>query len=227
MHPQYSSCLSIKNNPSRKAMPAMLLILLVGMQLLTNRVAAQSNEAAEWQPVYGLPSPAGWGKEHFPLPPDFAPTFVGKGTEDIRFHPGWGDSTSQGYWSYTYLWWLDGTVSFSESMLQQNLQAYYAGLVGRNIEGRKIPAEKVVPTVAAVKKIKAAEKDRATYSATISMLDYMTQKPMVLNGLIHVKDARTGGKSIVLIEVSPQALTHDVWKQMNEIVEGFVPSQKR
>ncbi len=226
MLPQHSWCHSVKNNPSRKAIPEMLIVLLVSMQLLTVRAAAQSNEGA-WQPVYTFPSPAGWGTEHFPLPPDFAPTFIGKGTEDIRFHPGWGDSTSQGYWSYTYLWWLEGTVSFSESMLQQNLQAYYAGLVGRNITGRKIPAEKVVPTVAAVKKIKTAGKDKETYSATIHMLDYLTQKPMVLNGVIHVKDAQTASHSIVLIAVSPQAPGHAVWKQMDEIVGGFVPSQKR
>jgi hypothetical protein len=224
---QHPSCYSTKNNQTRKAIPAMLIVLLVGMQLFTIRAAAQSNEAAVWQPVYAMPSPAGWAKEHFPLPPDFAPTFIGKGTEDIRFHPGWGDSTSEGYWSYTYLWWLDGIVTFSESMLEQNLKAYYAGLVGRNIESRKIPAEKVVPTVAAVKKIKTADKDRQTYSATIRMLDYMTQKPMVLNGLIHVKDALNASHSIVLIEVSPQAAGHAVWKQMDEIVEGFVPSQKR
>lgn len=215
---------SVKNKPSCKVIPGIFIVLLVSMQLLTMRAAAQSNEPA-WQPVYSLPSPAGWSTEHFPLPPDFAPAFIGKGTEDIRFHPGWGNSTSQGYWSYTYLWWLDGTVSFSESMLQQNLQAYYAGLVGRNITSRKIPAEKVVPTVAAVKKIKSMGKDKETYSATIRMLDYMTQKPMVLNGIIHVKDARIPGKSAVLIEVSPQAAGHAVWKQMNEIVAGFVPPQ--
>lgn len=224
---QHSSYYSVENKQPRKTIPAMLIVLLVGMQLLTIRATAQSNEATPWQPVYALPSPAGWGTEHFPLPPDFAPTFVGKGTEDIRFHPGWGDSASQGYWSYTYLWWLDGIVTFSESMLQQNLQAYYAGLVGRNIESRKIPAEKVVATVATVKKIKRAEKDKETYSATISMLDYMTQKPMVLNGLIHVKDALNSSHSVVLIEVSPQTLGHAVWKQMDEIVAGFVPSQKR
>jgi hypothetical protein len=179
-----------------------------------------------WQAPYKLPVPDGWTTEHFPLPPDFAPSFSFKGVEEIRFHPGWGDTASKGYWTYAYLWWLDGVLTISEAGLQQNLQAYYAGLVSRNIEPRKIPANKVIPTEVVIKKVKPIANDAATFSGTIRMLDYMAQKPMVLNCLIHVKNAGIAGKSAVLIEVSPQPATHEVWKQMDAIGDGFVSPAK-
>lgn len=178
-----------------------------------------------WQPPYKLSVPAGWGIEHFALPPDFAPTFTWKGVEDIRFHPGWGDTASKGYWSYAYLWWLDGAVAVTETALQQNLHAYYAGLVGRNIAPRNIPATKIVPTEVVIKKAKPLGDDKETFSGTIRMLDYMAQRPMVLNCVIHVKEARTAGKSAIFIEVSPQTINHPVWKEMDKIAAGFVPPQ--
>ena len=86
-----------------------------------------------------------------------------KGVEDIRFTPGWGDSTKQDYWSYAYLWWLDGNQGIDAAGLQQNLQLYYTGLVNRNVINSKIPENKVVPTEAAIKKIKTAAGDIQTF----------------------------------------------------------------
>lgn len=178
-----------------------------------------------WKPAYTLPLPAGWGTEHFALPPDFAPTFTWKGVEDIRFHPGWGDTASKGFWSYAYLWWLDGKVVVTEAALQQNIHAYYAGLVGRNIEPRNIPANKIVPTEVVIKKAKSLGNDTETFTGTIRMLDYMAQRPMTLNCIVHVKESSTAGKSAIFIEVSPQAINHPVWKEMDKIAAGFVPPQ--
>ncbi len=141
--------------------------------------------------------------------------------EDIRFHKGWGDSTSEGYWSYAYLWWLDETVDINATALKHNLEAYYTGLVGGNIESRKIPANALVPTVAVIKKAKAMNGDKETFTGTIRMLDYMKQRPMVLNCIVHVKKAGSKDKSAVLVEVSPQATGHLVWKQLDSVAEGF------
>jgi len=193
-----------------------MLSLLVTAQWLPTGVQAQRAV----QP-FKLPIPAGWTTEEFPLPPDFAPTFNYRGVEEIRFHPGWGDSTSKGYWSYAYLWWLDGTPEVTEAALTKNLTAYYEGLVGRNITSRKIPAAKVIPTVVAVKKAKLKGSDKATFTGTVKMLDYMTQRPMVLNAIIHLKDAGKPGKTAVIIEVSPQAPGGEVWKLLDQVPDGF------
>lgn len=195
----------------------LVLSLMVAAQLLS--VGAHAQRAVQ---PFKLPIPGGWTTEEFSLPPDFAPTFTYRGVEEIRFHPGWGDSTSKGYWSYAYLWWLDGAPEVTEAVLTQNLTAYYDGLVGRNITSRKIPAAKVIPTVVAIKKAKLKGSDKATFTGTVKMLDYMTRRPMVLNAVIHLKDAGKRTKTAVIIEVSPQAVGGEVWKLLDQVPEGFV-----
>lgn len=170
-----------------------------------------------WVPPYKLTMPANWGVERFELPPDFAKGFTYKGVEDIRFTPGWGDSTKQDYWSYAYLWWLEGEPTLDAATIQQNLVAYYSGLIGRNISARKIPENKQVPTTANIKKIKTGIADIETFGGEITMLDYMTQKPMLLNVVIHVKQCSYKGRSAVFVEVSPKPLSHPVWQQMDSI----------
>ena len=177
--------------------------------------------ADSWVPPYTLNKPKGWGVELFSLPPDFASTMTYKGVEDIRFAPGWGDSTREDYWSYSFLWWLEGNPKIDAPGLQENLQLYYSGLVNRNVIGRKIPGEKVVPTQATIKKIKTATNDIQTFSGSIRMLDYMTQKPIVLNSMIHVKDCSSMNRLAVFIEISPRSLNHPIWQELNGIGSAF------
>jgi len=105
--------------------------------------------------------------------------------------------------------------------LQQNLRAYYNGLVSRNIAPGKIPADKIIPVAVSVKKIRPEGKDRETFTGTIRMLDYMAQRPMILNASIHVKEAGLPGKTVVVVEVSPQAFGHSPWQQLDEIQQGY------
>lgn len=196
------------------------LILVLGLIVTTQLLPANVHAQRAVQP-FKLPIPTGWTTEEFPLPPDFAPTFTYRGVEEIRFHTGWGDSTSKGYWSYAYLWWLDGAPQITEAVLTQNLTAYYDGLVGRNITSRKIPAAKVIPTVVAIKQSKVKGNDKATFTGTVKMLDYMTQRPMVLNAIIHLKDAGKRAKTAVIIEVSPQTVGGEVWRLLDQVPDGF------
>lgn len=134
-----------------------------------------------WAPPYNLDLPAGWGSERFSLPPEFASQINYKGVEEVRFAPGWADIKSDEHWSYSFLWWLDGKPKVDALILQANLKAYYTGLVARNIISRKIPENKIVPTIVVVKKIKNLSNDLESYNGTIRMLDYHTQQSMTLN----------------------------------------------
>jgi hypothetical protein len=174
-----------------------------------------------WRPPYTLSTFNGWGVEHFPLPPDFAPAMTYKGVEDIRFAPGWGDSTSADYWSYAYLWWLEGTPMINAETLQKNLQLYYTGLVERNLLNRKIPKSTYVPTTATIRKIKTASGDLQTFDGSVQMLDYMTQRSMVLNTIIHVKDCDAMKHKAILIEVSPKQFNHSIWKEFNKLEKSY------
>jgi hypothetical protein len=172
-----------------------------------------------WLAPYHLIIPAGWSTERFSLPPEFAPNISYKGVEDIRFAPGWGDSKSDEHWTYSFLWWLEGSPKIDAAVLQTSLKAYYEGLVSGNIAG--VPANKLVPTTTSVKKINTAPGDAQTFNGSITMFDYHTQQPMVLNCLIHVKDCKDQKHTAIYFELSPKPMIHPVWKNLNQIGDSF------
>jgi hypothetical protein len=174
-----------------------------------------------WTPPYELKAPKGWGVEQFSLPPDFASAMMLKGVEDVRFAPGWAEHTSEEYWSYSYLWWIDGKPEVNAKSLQENLKVYYSGLVGENVKERKIAIDKVVPTEVSIAKTKPAAGDVQTFTGTIRMLDYMTQSPMVLNTIVHVKDCGAQNQTAVFIKISPKPHKHSIWQQMDNIKASF------
>lgn len=178
-------------------------------------------DAHTWKPPYHLLIPKGWEIERFPIPIEFAPEINYKGVEDVRFAPGWGAEKSEDYWSYTYLWWLEGEQKIDATVLQKNLKAYYEGLVGRNIISRNIPTGKIVPTNVIVKNQKAGENSSGLYNGTIDMLDYMTQKPMRLHFLAQVQNCESHNHTAVFIEISPKPYSHPIWKEMNRIKVSF------
>ncbi len=178
-------------------------------------------DARTWVPPYQLLIPQGWSTELFELPPAFAPQIPFKGVEDIRFAPGWGNVKSEEHWTYGFLWWLQENYPVDAATLQTSLQAYYNGLLAGNISSRNIPANKIIPTVAAIKKTSTAVGDLATFTGTVSMLDYHAQLPMLLHIIVHVKDSKLKKAGAVFFEVSPQPFTHPVWQQLHEIEKSF------
>jgi hypothetical protein len=174
-----------------------------------------------YQPAYFLPVPDGWSTEQFSLPPDFAKKIAYKGVEDLRFFPGWGDVKSEEHWSYAYLWSLEGNPNLEASDFQQSLITLYTGLVGRNIEPRKIPKEKLFPVEATIQKIKTTTGDLKTFEGTVHMLDYIAQVPMTLNVRIHIKDCTGKTPLFILFEISPKPFDHPNWKKLDLLNTEF------
>lgn len=174
-----------------------------------------------WVPPYQLTIPDRWGVERIAFPIEFAPQIPYKGTEDLRFAPGWAKPESDDYWSYTFLWWLEGSPTIDATTLQENLKTYYSGLVGRNISGRNIPADKVIPTNAVITKIKATGNGETAYVGTIRMLDYMAQRPMTLQCSITIKNCKDQNRTAVFVALSPKLPNHPIWKELTNIKDSF------
>ncbi len=170
-----------------------------------------------WEAPYKFIAPDGWRHERISMPMDFAPQIPYTGVEDIRFAPGWDEKDNENYWSYTFLWCVDGQQLMNEQMLDNDLTAYYRGLVNKNLEPGKMPDDKAVPVKVSVKKIKTLTGDIATFSAVISMIDYMGSEPIMLNSIIHSRKCGTQSRSIILFEVSPQSPSGPIWKQLSTI----------
>ncbi len=193
------------------------------LSCLCTEVSAQNKPAFDgpsWTPPYQLELD-GWRIERFPIPIEFAPSIRYAGVEDIRFTKGWSDQKSPEYWSYAFLWLLDDAPVQNTAIIQKNLNAYYDGLVGRNITKRSIPKTLVIKTQAKLKVIKTEKEDLHTYLGTIHMLDYMAQKPMVLHAKIHVKKCPGSTQTIVFYQLSPKPDTEPVWVTLNALWSRF------
>lgn len=203
----------------------LILILLLQSQFLISQDAKPAFDGHNWQAPYSL-SMDGWGIERFLIPIEFAPGIKYSGVEDVRFTKGWGEVTSNEYWSYAFLWYLDGKPVINQQDIEKNLAMYYDGLIGQNVEPRKIPRELVKPVKVTVKKIPTQNGDQSTYTGTIQMLDYMQQKPMTLNCIVHQKLCNGQNKTFVFHEISPRPLTDPVWTSLKKLWTDFDCSGK-
>lgn len=173
----------------------------------------------KWEAPYSLPIPKDWTIERFPIPISFAPQILYKGVEDIRFTPGWAKVKSDEYWSYAFLWYLEGEIKMDLKILETNLNAYYTGLIATN--GRNIPSEKLIPVMTSFKEVKKNKDDLKTYVGTIKMIDYMAQKSIVLICKAHLKSCSGENKTFLFYELSPQPLTHNIWLSLDKLWLDF------
>ncbi|MEJ2901125.1 hypothetical protein [Pedobacter panaciterrae] len=193
------------------------------LNCLCTKVVAQNKpvfDGPSWKPPYQLELD-GWGIERFPIPIDFAPSITYTGVEDIRFTKGWSNQKSPEYWSYAFLWLLDNAPVQTTVILQKNLNAYYDGLVDRNITKRNIPKALIIKTETKLRAIKTEKGDMHTFQGTIRMLDYMAQKPILLNAKIHIKKCPGSMQIIVFYQLSPKPLTKPIWTKLNALWSRF------
>ncbi len=201
--------------------PYLLLLFAIAFLLSCSSNPKTKPKEATTQSVYSLPLPEGWGKEVFPIPINFAPAINYKGHEEIRFAPGWGDSTKANYWTYAFLWCLDDNPNINDTIVESNLRHYYDGLIRSNSQQFHSTNAMLFPTETSFEKTEAVNGDQQTFTGTIKMLDYMRQQPQVLNSIVHLKFCSAVNKYMVFHEISPRPLTDTVWTNLNRLWAGF------
>ena len=181
------------------------------------------NNPMAWAAPYRFIIPDGWRAERAYIPGPFSTHVTIRGIEDIRFPAGWPDAKSEEYWSVAYLLWLDGGQKIDGNVLQSNLKLYYDDLVPGALARRNIsmPADKVPLARVMLKKTTPEPDDLETYTGTIDMLDYMAQRPMTLNCLVHVKSCSVQGHIPVFFEISPKPFDHPIWHVLRSMKEKF------
>ena len=174
----------------------------------------------KWEAPYVLDTLKGWDVERFLIPISFAPGIPYKGVEDIRFTPGWAKKTTNEYWSYAFLWYLDGTPVFNAKTIENNLRAYYTGLIKVNSDSSKI-ADKLFPVTSSIRSKTTEKNDLKTFEGSVTMLDYMSKEPITINVVIHIKTCTGKDKTFVFHEISPMPYTDDVWKRLHQLWVNF------
>lgn len=197
-----------------------LLFLILSFTLFISYSQENTEfDAQKWEAPYELSVPNGWTIERFPIPIGFAPQIPYQGVEDIRFAPGWGKAESNEYWTYAFLWYLDGQQKMSAKIIENNLKEYYKGLVGVMLSDSSDFKTVVVKTN--FKKVKTQKGDLKSFKGTIDMIDYMANKPISLNCKVHIKSCEGQNKTFVFYEISPKSFNDNVWQSLNDLWIGF------
>lgn len=198
----------------------VLLLCLISLNSYSQEIIAEF-DGHKWEAPYDLPIPKGWSIERFLIPISFAPQISYRGVEDIRFTPGWANAKGDEYWTYAFLWYLDGQPKTDEKIIAENLKAYYTGLYKVNTDSARYAIEKPAPAITSFKKTATANGDLETYTGTIKMLDYMQRKTIVLNCIVHLRVCTDDNKTIIFYELSPKPFTHSNWVALDQLWFGF------
>jgi hypothetical protein len=199
------------------------ILLVIALFLFLKSPGQNINEkfdGKKWDAPYVLDTIKGWDVERFLIPIAFAPSISYKGVEDIRFTPGWAKKTTNEYWSYAFLWYLNGSPTFDAKTIENNLKAYYTGLLKVNSDSSKI-ADKLFPVTSSIRSRSTENGDLKTFEGSVYMLDYMSQKPITLNFVIHIRSCEGKDKTFVFHEISPMPYSDDVWKRLHQLWVNF------
>ena len=188
--------------------------------LLFILVAFLSLKTFAQQAPYVLPLPEKWGVEKINFPISFAPKIPFKGNEEIRFTPGWGNENSDEYWSYTFVWFIEGVPTINADILKDDFTQYFDGLYKTNDKKKTVAADASF-TKPKFEKVKTATNEQETYEGKISTINFLNGKPLELLAVIHVRNYPGSNHSVLLIEFSPKAYDQPVWQSLNGIVDGF------
>ncbi|MFL5348052.1 MAG: hypothetical protein ACJ8AT_24945 [Hyalangium sp.] len=202
-------------------------LLLIMALLFASEALAQKEPPAPEVP-FALPTPEGWRTETFTLPPEFAPKLPYRGLEELRFSPGMFKPGSEDFWSYAFVFWLEGEVPFTAEQLNADLKTYFEGL-SRAVEEKNTQFDPHAATVTAhLTEAKASQEGQQRFEGKVDAYDpFKTHKPLTLNLRVQVFRCAAQGRTVAFFQASPQPMTHKVWGQLERIREGFRCSKAR
>ena len=155
----------------------------------------------------------GWASETFDLPPDFA-LDLPRGSESLRFAPGWRDPSSENFWSYAFVMWIDEAAPDAER-IQGLLEDYYNGLLSV-FPSSKYGEISIKPAQVTVERTAANR-----FEAQMRVIDaFATFEPIDIRVVIEtVPD--TDENSSVRFQISQQPKEHEIWRSLEAAAESI------
>jgi len=188
----------------------ILVSLLLSALFFSTNVLAQ-----DLQKLSILKADTTYGKEIIKLPVDWAPGMTLKGYEELRFSPGWSDSTSTGFWSYVLAWDVKATAPLSSEVITTNLERYFDGLMKPNNWATTFP-EPVVFFTSSEEDIKKTN----TLQGHMKYFDGFHTGKMITTHIVAEQTFCTAtNRTIVLFRISPKAFDHPVWNELKNVTK--------
>lgn len=94
----------------------------------TSTTTAATTAATAAPDLLDWPLLPGWRRETIPFPLSFAPSLPYRGAEEIRFAPRFFDPESETYFTYSFVWVVDGSPAFDATTVAADLRTYFSGL---------------------------------------------------------------------------------------------------
>ncbi|MFD2562736.1 hypothetical protein [Aquimarina rubra] len=154
-----------------------------------------------------------WRSEVLEFPLIFAGDLDYKGEEHIRFAPGWGETNSEDYFSYVFLWMLEEDPKLNEATLENIMNIYFDGLMNTGAITNFSFFKDIPETESSMQKI-----DDNRYKGSIKFYDEFFAKDMItLNADIQYQYCNATEKHMVWFYLSPKEINHPIWNQLKEV----------
>jgi hypothetical protein len=181
--------------------------------------------AQETEPPYSLTAPEGWRKERIAFPLGFAKDLDYKGHEDLRFAPGMFKPEAADYFSYAFVLWIDGRMSFEPRSLEKDLLKYYKGLCASVARSNKLDLDLSKIAVQLTKpeqKGSLGGEEAELLQGRIDWYDpFVTGKALRLQLEIWGRSADGQKRSCLFALASPGEKSAPVWDTLRKIQTGF------
>lgn len=182
-----------------------------------NATAAQDKyENFSWE------SPNGWEGAMFDVPTWFAEDMLYNGREVIRFHDGFYDEKSVGFWTYAFALLVEQTELPTTDGLVDETKRYFVGLARVLGDNKKInyPADKIMVTPKSRWVVSNQGKKHSQLFELQIFDSFTTGKPIKLNAKITTWLCSDKQRAIHY-SLSPHKTTHPLWEQLNKEVDAL------
>ncbi|MFT5052255.1 MAG: sulfatase activating formylglycine-generating enzyme [Chlamydiales bacterium] len=179
-------------------------------------ISPGANHGFGFRPALDLPFPVsleGWPSETFALPPGFAPDLP-SGLESLRFAPGWRDPSTEDFWSYAIVMWIDEPAP-DAARVSELLEVYYDGLMSAfaSSAGKDIGSDP-----AQVELVRSAPNH---FEAEMHVIDaFATFEAIDLRVLVDTV-AETDERTVLRIRLSPQPEEHEIWRSLETAIASI------
>ena len=165
-----------------------------------------------------LEAPEAWSGETIALPPGFAPKMKIRGIEVIRFAPGMFKAASESFFSYIFVFRIDGGPELTEAVVRDEILVYYRGLAAAVLGADKVDVEKFALEL---KQVKTVTPGATASAGKLQWIEpFVTKKPQTLRLEIQTWSAKK--YRYLLCSVSPTGPTAAIWKALHEIRDTFL-----
>ncbi len=158
-----------------------------------------------------LSAPDTWRPEIINMPLGFAPSITYKGFEDIRFAPGWSDTTASDYFTYTFVWVLDKAPKLDQMQFESHMRAYFDGLMTA-VSGRDD-----LPKTQASFRFAKAKKDFGAVGQITFYEAFFKKSVITLHVTAEGRHCPEQKKHLVWFRLSPQDQKDPLWKKFDEV----------